>query len=235
MRLKLFARLVLLFAIPAIAQDTPKTIALTDKSTIPPEDISKVLQKECPNVSIISNVTKSDYTLDAVRKTDPKAGQDSFDFNLIDRDGKTFRSASNPSIANAVKDVCHTIFIATGGQRTALPAPSKKGKTAVLVEVVDTQNLTQSVDARGDFSGGLVGGIVASTTGRRTHTDTSTIHVIVNGEHALLDCYERRKGCTTLGPGKYYGELDGESVWVNYEMPLTHKTVRNHYRVAGGW
>jgi hypothetical protein len=68
-----------------------------------------------------------------------------------------------------------------------------------------------------------------------TLTDTSTIHVIVNGERALLDCYEHRKGCTTMGPGKYHEELDGESIWVDYQLPLTHKTVRNHYVIAGGW
>ncbi|HEY1203245.1 MAG: hypothetical protein ABSH46_19070 [Bryobacteraceae bacterium] len=239
MRLRLLAYLVLP-AISAIAQGTPKSIALTDKSTVqgtpksialtykstvPPEDISKALRKECPSVSITSDVAKSDYTLEVIR-TDLKTGQDSFDLTLIDRDGKTFRTASTPSLANAMKDVCHAIFIATGGQRSESSAPPKQGKTAVVVEVVDTQNLT--LDARG---GGIVGGIV----GRTTHTDTSTIHVIVNGEHALLDCYERRKGCTTIGPGRYYGELEGESVWVNYEMPLTHKAVRNHYRIAGSW
>lgn len=52
---------------------------------------------------------------------------------------------------------------------------------------------------------GTVWTVVNGTTGRRTHTDTSTIYVIVNREHALLDCYERRTGCATLGPGKYYG------------------------------
>jgi hypothetical protein len=234
---KVFVCVVLLSAVPAISQETPKSIALTEKSNVPPKDISKALQKECPNVSITTDVTKSDYTLEVIKKTDPKVGQDSFNLTLVDRDGKAFRPASTPSLGNAAKDVCHAIFIAAGGQRgPELPAPSKQGKkTAVMVEVVDTQNLTQSVDARGDMSGGIVGGIVAGTAGRRTHTDTSTIHVIVSGEHVLLDCYERRKGCTTMGPGKYYGELDGDSIWVNYQMPLTHKTVRNHYVIAGSW
>jgi hypothetical protein len=199
---KVFVCVVLLSAVPAISQETPKSIALTEKSNVPPKDISKALQKECPNVSITTDVTKSDYTLEAIKKTDPKVGQDSFNLTLVDRDGKAFRPASTSSLGNAAKDVCHFIFLAAGGQRG--PAPSKQGKkTAVMVEVVDTQNLTQSVDARGDMSGGIVGGIVAMTTGRQTHTDTSTIHVIVNGEHVLLDCYERRKGCTAMGPSKY--------------------------------
>jgi hypothetical protein len=38
-----------------------------------------------------------------------------------------------------------------------------------------------------------------------------------------------------MGPGKYHEELDGESIWVDYQLPLTHKTVRNHYVIAGGW
>ena len=235
MTTRLLASLVLLSAIPVIAQDTPKTIALTNKSTVPPTEMLKALQKDCPNVSSTNDVSKSDYALQAISKTDLNAGQDTFDVTLFDRDGKILGSASSPSLGNAVKDVCHAIFLAAAVQGPEIQALSKKGKTAVMVEIVDTQNLTQSVDARGDSSGGIVGAIVAGTTGRRTHTDTSTLHVIVNGEHALLDCYERRKGCSTISPGKYYGELDGESLWVNYEMPLTHKIVRNHYKVAGSW
>ena len=219
MRLKLFACLVLLSAIPVLAQDTPKSVALTDTSDIPAKDILKALKKECPNVSITNDVTKSDYTLEAVKRKGGGGGifAKSFDLALFDRDGGIFIAASNDNLSDSVKDVCHAI------------------KTSVIVEVVDTQNLTQSKDARGDTSGGVVGAVVNGTTGRRTHTDTSTIYVIVNGEHALLDCYERRTGCTTIGPGKYYGQLKGTSIWVNYEMPLTHKPLRNHYVIAGSW
>lgn len=77
--------------------------------------------------------------------------------------------------------------------------------------------------------------VVNSATGRRTHTDTSNIYVIVNGEHALLDCYERRTGCATIGPGKYYGEQNGDGIWVSYRMPITHESMRNHYKIAGSW
>jgi hypothetical protein len=134
-----------------------------------------------------------------------------YDVTLFDRDGKTFTALRTPSLGDALKLVCHAI------------------KTAVIVEVVDARTLTESVDVRGS------GGIIPALTGRRTHTDTSTIYVIVNGEHATLDCYEHRTGCTTIGPGKYHGELEGGSLWVSYEMPLTHKAVRNHYVIAGGW
>jgi hypothetical protein len=221
MTLELFVCLVLLSAFPAIAQDVPKSIALTNKSNVPPGDISKEFQKRCPEVGVTNDLTKSDYTLEAI-KTPRKGvlGETSYTFDLtvFDRDGNTFHSAwidSMLSLGDAVKLVCHAI------------------KTAVIVEVVDTQTLTESVDVRGTGTGIVAVG--RALTGRRTHTDTSSIYVIVNGEHATLDCYERRTGCATIGPGKYYGELDGGSLWVNYEMPLTHKALRNHYVIAGSW
>jgi len=77
--------------------------------------------------------------------------------------------------------------------------------------------------------------------GEKNSTDAATIAVIVNGEHALLDCFERRKGCITVGPGKYYGELDFASghgvggIWIAFEVPLTHQQVRDHYKIAGSW
>lgn len=206
---RLFACLVLLVAIPLFGQTTPKLIALTGNSDVPDKDILKSLRKVCPNVSITKDVTKSDYTLEAV------AGV--FNLTLFDRDDKTVRSSGSLDLDTAVKDICHAI------------------KTAVIVEVVDTQRLTKSQDARGDTSGGVVGTVINSQTGRRTHTDSSTLNVIVKGEHALLDCYERRTGCATIGPGKYYGEQDGDGIWISYQMPITHKQLRNHYKVAGSW
>jgi hypothetical protein len=199
------------------ATTQPKSVALTDKSNVPPSDILKELRKGCPNVGITNARATSDYTLEVNNKPDPTASGSAgyqgtvFALILLDRDGKILRSTLTPSLGNAVKDVCHAI------------------NTAVIVEVVEAQNLTQSVDVRGS------GRIIPALTGRRTHTDTATISVIVNGEHALLDCYEHATGCATIRPGKYYGELDGGSVWVNYEVPLTHEVVRNHYVIAGSW
>jgi len=60
MTLKLFACLALLSAIPLSAQNNSKSIAITDKSNVPAKDMLKSLQKECPEVSIASDVTKSD-------------------------------------------------------------------------------------------------------------------------------------------------------------------------------
>jgi hypothetical protein len=219
--LKLFVCIVVFWAFPTAAQDTPKTVALTEKSNIPAEEISKSLRKGCPGVSIADNATKSDYTLEAIKKKVREGlkivPEVSFDLTLFDRDGQTVSTASTGSLGSGVKTLCHAI------------------RTSVIVEVVDTQNLTLSSDTRGDTSGGMLGTIVNSNTGRRTHTDASTIYVIVNGEHALLDCYERRTGCATIGPGKYYAEHEGDGLWVNFRMPLTHEQRRNHYRIAGGW
>jgi hypothetical protein len=201
------------------AQNT--TVDLTEKSDVPAADISTILRTECPSVLIMKVVPKSDFTLEAVRVEVSHgvgiAPDESFKFTLSDRDGTTSRSISATSLASAVKDLCHAI------------------KTFVAVEVVDTTNLTQSTDTRGDTSGGAAGTIVSSTTGRRTHTDTASIYVIIDGEHALLDCHERRKGCATISPGKYFGERDGDGIWVNYQMPVTHKPVRDHYKIAGSW
>ena len=217
---KLLACLALLAALLS-AQDAPKSIALNDKSNVPARDILKILSKECPNVGITNDATKSDYTLEAIKSTS-RSGlrielDKEFDLTLFDRDGNTFSSVSDSSLRPTVKELCHAI------------------KVSVLVEVVDTQNLTLSSDARGDASGGAIGATVNSLTGRRTHTDTASIYVIVNGEHALLDCYERRTGCATIGPGKYYGERSGDGIWVSYRMPITHTPMRNHYKIAGSW
>jgi hypothetical protein len=217
MRVRLFALLILCF--PTLAQTAPKTIALTDTSDVPAKDILKALSKECPNVSITNGAAKSDYMLDATKRKSGEGGiwGKSFYLTLLDHDGIIFITASDQYLGKAAKDVCHAI------------------KTSVSVEVVDSETFTQSLDARGDTSGGVVGTIVNSTTGRRTHTDTSKIYVIVNAEHALLDCYEHRTGCTTIAPGKYYGQFDHGSIWINYQMPLTHQPLRNHYVIAGSW
>lgn len=218
----LFVCLVLLLAMPLLAQDTRKDLALSDRSNVSTKDVSNSLKKDCPNVNIVKDADKGDFVLDAVR-TKSRQGigivpENSFDLILSDRDGKLVRSAlDRSSLGSAAKDICHAI------------------KTAVVMEVVDMQNLTQSSDARGDSSGGVAAAVVNGTTGRRTHTDSSSLYVIVNGEHALLDCYERRTGCATIGPGKYYGESDGDGIWVDYQMPITHKQMRNHYKIAGSW
>jgi hypothetical protein len=211
MTMKMFAvALVVLAAIHLRAEDTPKTLALSEQSTFPSEQMRKFLKKQCPEVVITDDTTKSDFVLEATTTT-RTSGEVGYNLVLSTRDHWTLR------MGNSVKDICQAI------------------RGALIVEVVDNQNLTQSQDTRGNTSGGAVGTVVNGLTGRRTHTDNSLIYVIVNGEHAVLDCYERRKGCTTIGPGRYHGDQDGKSIWVVYKMPLTHEIVRNHYKIAGSW
>ena len=216
--LKPFASLVLFSAILVAAQDAPMRIALTSKSNVPGKNIYKTLRKECPNVSIAQNATESDYTLEVV-ETVVRTGLriekiHELDITLIDHDGNTVSDLSDRSLSHAMKALCHAF---------------------VMVDVVELKNLTQSTDVRDDTSGGFIGAVVNAAAGRNTHTDSASLNVIINGEHALLDCYELATGCATIGPGKYYGERKDDGIWVSYRMPITHKPVRNHYKIAGSW
>jgi len=215
---------------PTLAQNTERQIYLSEASTIGIKEMGKHFQKECPNTSFAAEKEKGDYILEAKVITTtipsnmqnvPPDVQTTNDLVLFDRDHILVRASSASNLGNAVKDVCHAI------------------KNSILLEVVDSQTMTESLDVRGVSGGtgvaGAIGTIVNETTGRRTHTDSSLLYVISNGERAILDCYERRKGCTPTGNGKYYAEFDGESLWLDFRMPLIHTYVRNHYLVAGGW
>src|SRR6267154_326817 len=107
MILKSSVCLILLSSIPALAQDVPKRIAMTDKSDVSTADILKGLQKNCSNISITSDVTKSDYTLEAIKKTKFAGGNESdhFDLTLFDHDGNAIYSTSTRRVSNAVKDL----------------------------------------------------------------------------------------------------------------------------------
>jgi hypothetical protein len=226
---KSFGCIALLFAIPALAQNTPQSIALKDTSNIPIADISKAFAKKCSSVSITPDATKADFTLEANKRRNFL--DTAYDLTLSDEEGIT-RGGSDPtSLDGAVKELCRAL------------------KAEFVIEVVDPENQTQSVDLRGNTTvdaygnptkGGLneaAVGIVNATTGRRTHTDATTMAVIVNGEHALLDCFEHEKGCVPIGPGKYYAELahDKKSLWVDHDVPISHVHVRDHYVIAGSW
>ena len=179
------------------------------------QDIRKAFSKECRSVSLTAGNSTTGYTLEAIETKAWHADQ--YTLTVLDAEGDTFSRAKYSLLRFSVKDTCHAI------------------KTFKMIEVVDTENLTQSSDYRNDTSGGVIRASVNRVAGRRTHTDNASIYVVVNGERALLDCYEHRTGCTTIGPGKYYGELKGNSIWMSYRMPITHEQVRNHYKIAGSW
>lgn len=169
----------------------------------------------------MTDAAKADYILEVSnRTTRPGLGIErvgTFDLTLHNRAGITVRGASEFSLKDAIKEVCEGLL------------------SAVTIDVVDAKTLTLSTDTRGDTTYGLGGAVETSLTGRRTHTDATSIYIVINGEHALLDCYEHRTGCATIAPGKYYGEIKGDSIWIDYEMPITHRPMRNHYKLAGSW
>lgn len=216
--LKPIALLVLCCGLPVLAQDTPRRLTLTNESNIPAIDITKVLRMRCPNVGITDDMSKSDFALEAIKNKGSFSRATTFSLTLLDHNGITFRSLSLASIDDDVKQLCKAL------------------NTEVLIEVVDANNLTLSSDVR-RTDVGLPSGIAESVAGRQTHTDAATMFVVVNGEHALLDCFEHRKGCIPVGPGKYYAELaaDKKSLWVDHEVPISHIRVRDHYVIAGSW
>ena len=71
--------------------------------------------------------------------------------------------------------------------------------------------------------------------GEQTDNEVFMVNVIINGEHVRLSCDENHRGCTALGPGTYDGELQNDNVWIRATVPLTHKVVRDHWKIEGSW
>jgi hypothetical protein len=98
--------LTMLFVVAVGTTQKSKQIAITDKSDIPTSDVLRGLQKYCPNVSITSDLAKSDYTLEAVKKD---RLYHHCGLTLFDHDGKAIYSTETAQVSNAVKNVCHAI------------------------------------------------------------------------------------------------------------------------------
>jgi hypothetical protein len=111
----------------------------------------------------------------------------------------------------------------------------------VKVEVVEQEGLQGSIQG---------GGLVGDAIGRRVITDAWTMKVIVNGEHALLRCYENHDKCHFLGVGTYEAELKTHAkegwtyggakysdpeLWIHYIRPIDHVAFREHWKVDGSW
>jgi hypothetical protein len=107
----------------------------------------------------------------------------------------------------------------------------KKKNQPVKIEVVD-----QAEGFQGKYQNG---GIIGAAQGARTFSTATTVKTIINGDHALLRCYENHSGCNILGPGTYDGDIkltgDQPDVWINYVRPLDHKVFREHWKVTGTW
>lgn len=74
-----------------------------------------------------------------------------------------------------------------------------KNLVPVKVEVV-----TESQGFYGQYQAPGLGGAIA---GSRTFATANLTRAIINGDHALLRCYEHHKGCNSLGAGIYDAEM----------------------------
>jgi hypothetical protein len=81
------------------------------------------------------------------------------------------------------------------------------------------------------------GGLAGAIAGSRTTDVVFMVNALISGDHARLKCYENHRGCTALGPGMYDAEIDEKhgDVWISIVVPVSHKIVRDHWRVAGTW
>jgi len=80
-------------------------------------------------------------------------------------------------------------------------------------------------------------GLIGAIAGTRTTDVVFMVNAIIDGDHARLKCYENHRGCTALGPGDYDAEIDEKhgDVWIQIVVPVSHKIVRDHWRVSGTW
>jgi hypothetical protein len=69
----------------------------------------------------------------------------------------------------------------------------------------------------------------------RTLVISANLNVIIDSEHARLKCYEGHKGRSPLGPRTYSAEQEKDSLWISQEIPVTHKIVKDHWKVVGSW
>jgi hypothetical protein len=223
----------LLSVIPARAQ-----FAVSERTNIAAKDVLQILQheKECnPGQPITVEVLKQHLPLQFT----------TYAVSFYDRNGEAIPVSSEnglqsytPSGIAAGAPIADAVLVTSTDEKLshAIKQACKFVKTLITVQVMDARNLTLSSDARG--TGQSPGEQVANDLyGRVTHTDVTNMYVVVNGEHALLDCFEHRKGCTPLAPGTYYGnlDLDKRSIWINHILPLTHQPLRDHYVIAGAW
>ena len=79
------------------------------------------------------------------------------------------------------------------------------------------------------------GGLIGAIQGAKTADVVFMVNAIIDGDHARLKCNEGHRGCTALGPGEYDAEIKKDDVWVIMTMPVTHKVIRDHWKVSGSW
>jgi hypothetical protein len=106
---------VLMAAVPVVAQAPVKHIMLSPKSNLDTASVSEGFAKYCPNVLVTENEGKADYILEAVEKTTYEDGDSSkkWHFTLLSKDGDilmtTHPKMSLPKYKHHFQDVCKFI------------------------------------------------------------------------------------------------------------------------------
>jgi hypothetical protein len=100
-----FAILVFAAATASAGPDTvgkPLKLVMNRQSNVPEVDIMKNLSEKCPNVTMTTNLERSDYMLRAIWTPD-----DRYRFEVIAKGGDSLYATKTILLSNAVKDVCH--------------------------------------------------------------------------------------------------------------------------------
>jgi hypothetical protein len=116
-------------------------------------------------------------------------------------------------------------------------AAAKKNLTSLKITIAEQSH---------GFQKHVEGGFIFK--GEYTTVKATMTNAIINGEHALLKCYENHSGCNILAPGEYDAEMavkkscqdcseasSQPDVWIRYVRPVDHKEFREHWKIVGSW
>lgn len=103
------------------------------------------------------------------------------------------------------------------------------GATGITASAKRKPAQIQIVDATGSDDRGIQNLLI------KKHA-VESVRAVIEQQHVRLSCSEK-KGCDSLAPGAYQGIVDDKSgsVWITATMPVTNRTVKDHYLVRGSW
>jgi hypothetical protein len=137
---------------------------------------------------------------------------------------------------HSVKAMKRAIMLLSLAMLVTVAWAKDKNLKKVNVEVVEQEGSQGTAQA---------GGLVGAAVGRRVSTDAWTAKVIINGEHAMLTCYENHSRCHFMAAGTYDGELKTHSMyegsisdpdlWIHFIRPIDHVDIREHWKITGSW
>ena len=104
-------------------------------------------------------------------------------------------------------------------------------KDIIPVRVVATHVVThEDQSARAIVDKGILGPHVPTR-----QVESFNLDAIIKDEHVLLAC-DDPKGCESPALATYDGEMKrGKWIRLTFPMPLSGKSVRRWYRIAGSW